>query len=497
MKEPRNIVWLKRDLRLNDHLPLLHAENAPEDYLIIYIFEPSALSYADSADRHQQFVYQSILEINNKLNSFNRKVELFHAEALEVFTYLIETYNVKKVFSYRESGIQMTFDRDIAVGQLLSKNNIQWTEFQRDGIQRGIKNRKRWDALWYEHVNEEIQEITITSPHTQTQTHTHPHPVFPLSPELQSMLSNYSPSLQKPGENMAWKYLQSFCEERGKNYNRHISKPTESRKSCGRISPYLAWGNISIRQCVQYIINHPNYKSNKRAFDGLITRLKWHCHFIQKFEVECAYETRCVNRGYEALEHENNPEFIQAWKDGKTGFPLVDACMRCLHETGWINFRMRAMIVSVLCHHFDCDWRSGVYHLAQLFLDYEPGIHYTQFQMQAGTTGVNTIRMYNPVKQSQDHDPEGIFIKKWVPELRDVPKEFIHEPWKMTEMDKMLLGIELNYPHPLVDLEQAGKAARIKIWGHRKNLEVKEEGRRIVSTHTRNTSRKRKSNAKK
>ena len=164
----------------------------------------------------------------------------------------------------------------------------------------------------------------------------------------------------------------------------------------------------------------------------MLTRLKWHCHFIQKFESECDYETLCVNSGYESLENKNDPSLIKAWEEGFTGFPMVDACMRCLKATGWINFRMRAMLVSVFCHHFDCDWRRGVYHLARLFLDYEPGIHYTQFQMQAGTTGINTIRMYNPIKQSQDHDPKGIYIKEWVPELREVPVEFIHEPWKMT-----------------------------------------------------------------
>lgn len=486
MKEKRNLVWLKRDLRLHDHLPFCAAEQEDIDYLIVYLFEPSALNYPDSSIRHQQFIYQSILEMNIGLKAFNREVHLFYAEASEVFAFLLNEYAIQQVFSYRESGIQMTFDRDQAIGKLFQENNVLWTEFQKDGILRGIKNRQRWDALWYDHVNADIQDPTFSPASSRP----HFNSPYPLPLDFEKELSTFTASFQKPGETMAWKYLQSFCEERGKNYNRHISKPTESRKSCGRVSPYLAWGNISIRQCVQYVINHPNYRTNKRAFDGFITRLKWHCHFIQKFEVECAYETRCVNKGYEALEHSNIPEFIQAWKEGKTGFPLVDACMRCLHETGWINFRMRAMIVSVLCHHLDCDWRTGVYHLAQLFLDYEPGIHYTQFQMQAGTTGVNTIRMYNPIKQSQDHDPEGIFIKKWIPELREVPKEFIHEPRKMTEMDKLLLGLEINYPHPLVDLDQAGKAARIKIWGHRKNPEVKEEGRRIVATHTRNNKRK-------
>ena len=217
----------------------------------------------------------------------------------------------------------------------------------------------------------------------------------------------------------------------------------------------------------------------------MLTRLHWHCHFIQKFEVECSYETLCINKGYELLKHHKNESFIKAWKTGTTGFPLIDACMRAVEQTGWINFRMRAMVVSFLTLNLDQDWRDGVYHLARQFLDYEPGIHYPQFQMQAGTTGVNTVRLYNPVKNSYEHDPDGEFIKKWIPELANVPIAYIHEPWKMTALEQSFCGVTIgeHYPSPIVDLQESAKLARDKIWGHKKHPAVQNEKKRILATH--------------
>ncbi len=482
LKKSINIVWLKRDLRSQDHAALQAAENAAIPYLIVFLYEPSIIALPDTSLRHLQFQYHSVLQLNKIFKPYQNTVHIFQEEVLLVFNFLINSFIVENIFSYQETGVQKTYDRDIAVKQFLTQHHITWKEFQRDGIMRGIENRTGWDKQWFITMSEPV----IKNTYTEREKIDIVNP-FPLEENFEKSLKNYPKAYQPAGEVFAHKYFNSFLQERGFNYSKFISKPLASRTSCSRLSPYISWGNLSIKQVFQVtneVLKNTNYK---QPFQNFMSRLKWHCHFMQKFEMECRYETTCINRGYELLEHAENKNFISAWKSGHTGVPIIDACMRCVAATGWLNFRMRACVVSFLTHHLFQDWRHGAYHLAQLFLDYEPGIHYPQFQMQAGTTGINTIRVYNPVKQSKDHDPTGLFIKQWLPEIANLPVNFLHEPWTMTDMEASLFNLQLgkDYPLPVIDIEEAIKPHRAAIWAMRNTTLVQQENARILGMHTR------------
>ena len=493
-KEAIAIVWFKRDLRIHDHAPLSMAAMQQKQGVKVYplyIVEPEYWTLKDSSARHWRFISQSLIELNTALTNLGQALIVEHANVVDVLNKLQQDFTITSLHSHQESGNLWTYQRDKDVTVWCIKNKIKWHEHEAFGVFRRFNDRDHWSYYWEKAMarKKAIAPSFLNKIETPTQAFTLPKLDLPL---LENDENEY---LQQGGRSQALQCFSSFLQERGKHYSYNMSSPLTAFSSCSRLSPHITFGTVSLREIVQKNRKqlkkdalNSTWKRSLRSFDG---RLHWHCHFMQKLETEALFETHNMLQIFNGLrEDEFNDDYFKAWKTGNTGYPFIDACMRCLRHTGWLNFRMRAMLVSFASYQLWLHWQRPAWHLAQCFTDYEPGIHYSQIQMQSGTTGINTMRIYNPVKQSQDQDPKGIFIKRWVPELSRYFDNYIHEPWTMpiSKQQEIDCIIGRDYAAPIVDHVIALREARARFsdfkklhpdfWEHAKALNQKHGSRR-------------------
>jgi deoxyribodipyrimidine photo-lyase len=483
-----HIVWFKRDLRVRDHAPLASAAERGT-VLPLFIAEPRLWQQPDYAGRHWAFVAECLAELRAQLAALGQPLVVRIGEAENVLTKIADELPIKAVWSHEETGNGWTYERDRKVRGLLDARQIPWHELPHNGVVRCLESRDQWTRIWEQRMRAPLKLPPHLGPIRGLDQGT-----IPTAAELR-LPSDPCPNRQRGGRARGTRILEEFLAARGSGYNQAMSSPNTAFDGCSRLSPHLAWGTLSMREVVQATRlrrdrvramppgQRGGWSAALAAFEG---RLHWHCHFIQKLESEPRIEFENLHRACDGLREDHfDAERFEAWKAGQTGFPLVDACMRALQAGGWMNFRMRAMLVSFGSYQLWLHWRQPALALARLFTDYEPGIHYSQVQMQSGTTGINTLRIYNPVKQSNDQDPAGIFIRRWVPELAAIPAEWIHSPWLTPPHVQHRNGcvIGKHYPSPIVEHLSAAREARMRIGAARRTRESRAEGRQIQDKH--------------
>ena len=479
------VVWFKRDLRVEDHSALSQAARVGR-VLPLYVVENELWQQPDASARQWSFVAETIAELRARLGELGQPLVVRVGEVTSILAEFKKFNLIDGLWSHQETGNDWTYRRDIRVATWCRQHGVRQYEVQNHGVFRRLKSRNGWAGRWDRFMR---QPVSVPAALEPVQVELGP---IPSARDL-GLLDTPCEAGQAGGRCAGVERLNSFLTERGEYYQREMSSPVEGAAACSRLSPYLAWGALSMREVAQATEEQrqalpPQATQWRKSLRSFSSRLHWHCHFIQKLEDEPRIEYENLHRLYDGLRpRQPDPELLAAWANGETGYPFLDACMRSLRATGWLNFRMRAMVMATASYHLWLDWRAPGLHLARMFTDYEPGIHWSQVQMQSGTTGINTVRIYNPVKQGYDQDPQGVFIRKWVPELTHISDQHIHEPWKSNDAQQIIGTI---YPERVFDHLAAAKHARERVWGVRRSSGFHAEAHAISAKHASRKNRR-------
>ncbi|MGL6096043.1 MAG: FAD-binding domain-containing protein [Fimbriiglobus sp.] len=475
MSRPVAVWWVKRDARLADNACLAEADRLGLDVLPLFCCEPSVLAADDASDMHAHAQWQAVGGLRSALRPHRADVVIAHGEAVEKLAKLHATVPFTHVLSHEEVGNDVTFRRDRAVSAWCRDRGVMYREFPQSSVRRGGVDRDRLQRMWQSRIVD-VPPLPVPTLHqSDNLRQLAASTAFPKLPA-------FAPHRlwQPVSEADAHATLADFLIRRGRWYRGGISSPNTAFTAGSRLSVHLAWGTVTARQVWHAVRERladldpadPLSGRWKQSLEAFVSRLHWRDHFSQRLESEPGLEFRSIHPCYRDVPYENDDRLHAAWRDGRTGYPLVDAVMRCLAATGFVNFRMRAMAVSFACHVLHLDWRRIHPHLARVFRDYDPGIHLSQLQMQAGVVGWNAIRVYNPAKQLADWDSDCRFVKTWLPELRTVPAELI-----------LGGGPRPGFPPPVVPFAERAKQMTDHLYAVRKSAAAKAATSAVYGKH--------------
>lgn len=428
-----NLVLFDKDLRVNDHQPFAEAVKFGE-VLPLYIHDPSVWNSNGFSARHFQFVIEGLEELSRQFTVNGGRMFFAIGEVEKILDVLLETYGSLSIFKHKASRI---------VQQWAESNHQNCNVYGHEYEKKAAKGLKK---QWEQYMNEPI----ISPPKNIIIPDRIPEVLFTDLKKFHNVKiqGNRIRFGQQGGELNAIETLDTFLEERFLNYIENSDKPIPSSLSSSRLSAYITWGNISVRTVYQKTRDRLECISgeDKKQLEYFLAKLYSREKILNE---SFGYVTPHRPGTGEKDQHEE----LLRWLSGKSGIPFMDAAMRSLHKTGWLNFTLRGMAASFACNTLKLDCTKVSMELAGLFLDYQPEIH--EYLMHEHIDK-GKLKLVDPVKMGKKLDPDGNLIKRYIPELSQLSSKYIHEPWLYPGF------YQLGYETPIVDVQQANKRARLE-----------------------------------
>jgi deoxyribodipyrimidine photo-lyase len=448
--------WIRRDHRLADNQALAAALAQTEIVIPVFILDPVLLGAPDAGEKRVAFMFGSLRQLDADLRVRGSRLILRRGDPVEELAALMRETGARTIFAeedYWPYGRQ----RDVRVAQTLSLNLTGGLTVhpaaavrKADGTPYTVFTpfSRAWKAL----------------PFPQTRVALPTPPRLPAFPVLQSLPIPTEPTLSPgvpfpPDEAEAWRRLQAFVDGDNPVVHRYAqARDRLDQQGTSQLSPYLRFGMLSARQAVVSVLRDTDAVSDGQAQKGAETWLNeliWREFYMTILHEFPGVLEQSFRPGLRHIAWDNDETAYTAWCEGRTGYPVVDAAMRQLVQTGWIHNRARMIVASFLVKDLLIDWRWGERFFMQHLLDGDPAANNGGWQWTAGTgtDAAPYFRIFNPVLQGKKHDPEGRFVRHWLPELARVPDRTIHEPWRMSADEQQAAGciVGQDYPAPIVD----------------------------------------------
>ncbi|WP_420155013.1 FAD-binding domain-containing protein [Siphonobacter sp.] len=423
-----NILWFQRDLRCSDHLPLQAALAEGQAVVLVFCYEPLLLKDPHFDKRHGRFIRESLQDLTAAFQRQHHTLHIIRNDFLAVLQRLHRRYGVETIFSYEETGLPVLHQRNKAIEDYCQSEGVEWVRFPKvSGADlHQSEGKRRWQQAMRKPIPtldlSQLKTVSLGAGFTE-----HLSAVDDLHP---FHIRDFH--FQRGGFTQAQEWLTSFVKIRAVQYARAEDNPYLSRYNASRLSAYLAWGNLSIREVYQ--------AASEAMEEG------FHVEALKLFQQKLWLHDRLQARLYEPTllepQEQENDQF-DAWKKGCTGLPLVDAAMRCFLETGYLIPRLRELLLSVLRQRLPEYEATGWQWLARQSLDFDPML-LDAYQKASGKK-----KFLNPVKESRTLPDVIHYLRIWLPELAQVPPRFLHEPWRMRLADQRKYGVDLGRSYPM------------------------------------------------